>query len=329
MIGRRFQMIALVAMLPLALPALAQEPRWFKGQTHAHTVNSDGDELPRAVARWYQDHEYNFLVITDHGYITDVTRLDTDGNRDDFILIPGEEITDKKYLHVNGLNMKRQVAAQKLDDVVANLQANIDSIRGAAGTPQVNHPNWHRAITCEQLAALKDVRLVELYNMDKTSNNFAAGGYPGMEEIWDCVLSKGMVIYGLATDDTHDYEGEYRPERAYPGKGWVMVRATELTPEAIMTALEKGDFYSTFGLGVTLEEVTVTDQEYRLKIKASGDLSYTTQFIGQDGVVLKEEHGLTPSYAFTGQELYVRAKVICSSGDLAIAQPVFPGAAKP
>lgn len=329
MVGRWLQIIAMVAMLPLTLPAVAQEPRWFKGQTHAHTVNSDGDELPRAVARWYQDHEYNFLVITDHNYITDVARLDTDGDRDDFILIPGEEVTDKKYLHVNGLNMKRQVAAQKLDDVVANLQANIDSVRAAGGIPQVNHPNWHRAITCEQLAALKNVRLMELYNMDKTSNNFAAGGYPGTEEIWDCALSRGMVLYGLATDDTHDYEGEYRPERAYPGKGWIMVRAKELTPEAIMTALEKGDFYATFGLGVILEEVIVTDKEYRLKIKASGDLSYTTRFIGRDGVVLKEEHGLTPAYTFTGQELYVRAKVICSSGDFAIAQPVFPGPVRP
>lgn len=326
---RRIGFVVLALVVLFGPTATAQEARWFKGQTHAHTVNSDGDELPRAVARWYRDHEYNFLVITDHGYITDVTRLDTDGDRDDFILIGGEEVTDKKYLHVNGLNVKRLVTAQKLDDVVADLQADIDSIRAAGGVPQVNHPNWHRAITCDQIAALKNVRLMELYNMDKTSNNFAAGGYPGTEEIWDCVLSKGMVIYGLATDDTHDYEGECRPERAYPGKGWVMVRATELTPEAIMAALEKGDFYSTFGLGITLEDISITDTEYRLRIKAYGDLSYTTRFIGKDGAVLKEEYGLTPSYSFTGKELYVRAKVICSSGDLAIAQPVFPGTAKP
>lgn len=137
-----------------------------------------------------------------------------------------------------------------------------------------------------------------------------------------------MVIYGLATDDTHDYEGEYRAERAYPGKGWVMVRAKELTPEAILTALQNGDFYATGGMGVYLEDITITDKEYGLPIKASGDLSFTTRFIGKNGVILKEDTGLTPTYAFTGKEFYVRAKVICSSGDFAITQPVFPGTAK-
>lgn len=324
----RICITTIAVVLLLGLTATAQEARWFKGQTHAHTVNSDGDELPHRAARWYQDHDYNFLVITDHGYITDVTYLDPDGNRDNFIVIPGEEVTDSKHLHVNGLNIKRLVAAQHAEGVVANLQTNIDSILAAGGVPQLNHPNWYRAVTCEQIAALKNVGLMEVYNMDKTSNNFAAGGLPGTEEIWDCVLSKGMVIYGLATDDTHDYEGEFRSERAYPGKGWVMVRAKELTPEAIMTALQGGDFYATGGMGIYLDDITITDKEYRLRIKPEGDLSFTTRFTGKDGVVLKEETGLTPVYAFTGKELYVRAKVICSSGDFAITQPFFLGKVK-
>lgn len=324
----RIHIAALAAVVLFGLTVGAQEARWFKGQTHAHTNNSDGDELPHRAARWYQDHDYNFLVITDHGYITNVTYLDTDGNRDNFIVIPGEEVTDSKHLHVNGLNMKRLVTAQHAEGIVANLQTNIDSILAAGGVPQLNHPNWYRAVTCEQIAALKNVKLMEVYNTDKTCNNFAAGGLPGTEEIWDCVLSKGMVIYGLASDDTHDYEGEYRPERAYPGKGWIMVRAKELTPDAIMTALQNGDFYATGGMGVNLDDITVTDNEYRLRIRPERDFSFTTRFIGRDGVVLKEESGLEPSYAFTGKELYVRAKIICSSGDFAITQPVFPGLIK-
>src|SRR5687768_14082488 len=30
--------------------------RWFKGNTHAHTLESDGDSPPEQVARWYRDH---------------------------------------------------------------------------------------------------------------------------------------------------------------------------------------------------------------------------------------------------------------------------------
>jgi hypothetical protein len=66
-----------------------QELRWYKGNTHAHTTKSDGDATPRQAVRWYQDHEYNFLVITDHDHLTPVRVLDTDPG-DDF-LRSGEE----------------------------------------------------------------------------------------------------------------------------------------------------------------------------------------------------------------------------------------------
>lgn len=31
----------------------APQLRWFKGNTHAHTIESDGDSPPEVVARWY------------------------------------------------------------------------------------------------------------------------------------------------------------------------------------------------------------------------------------------------------------------------------------
>ena len=30
-------------------------PRWYKGNTHTHTVNSDGDSTPDEVVRWYRE----------------------------------------------------------------------------------------------------------------------------------------------------------------------------------------------------------------------------------------------------------------------------------
>ncbi|MFW6129458.1 MAG: hypothetical protein ACOC6P_04355, partial [Candidatus Aminicenantaceae bacterium] len=52
-------------VLLIALPSFSQEYKWYKGNTHCHTLNSDGDFYPRQVIRWYRDHEYNFLVISD------------------------------------------------------------------------------------------------------------------------------------------------------------------------------------------------------------------------------------------------------------------------
>jgi predicted metal-dependent phosphoesterase TrpH len=303
----------------------AQEARWFKGQTHAHSTNSDGDVFPRQAVRWYQDHEYRFLVVTDHNVITDVRTLDADGNRDDFILIPGEEVTDRKYLHVNGINLKSPVTPQRAESTLVTLTSNIDAIRQAGGIAQINHPNWKRTLTCDIIAALEQASLLEVYNMDQSCNNHTAGGSPGMEDIWDCVLSKGVRLYGVASDDAHDYEGEFRADRSFPGRGWVMVRAKELTPDAITAALAGGDFYATGGLGITLKDIRITNTEYRLQIEPESDFTYTTRFIGKNGEVLKEEFGLEPVYVFNGKELYVRAKIICSTGDFAITQPVFLG----
>ena len=32
---------------------------WYKGNTHTHTVESDGDSPPEYVARWYKEHGYD------------------------------------------------------------------------------------------------------------------------------------------------------------------------------------------------------------------------------------------------------------------------------
>jgi hypothetical protein len=39
---------------------------WYKGQTHTHTLWSDGDAAPDYVVNWYKESGYNFIAITDH-----------------------------------------------------------------------------------------------------------------------------------------------------------------------------------------------------------------------------------------------------------------------
>jgi len=316
-------MVVTLVMLFTAWGMPAQNYRWVKGNTHAHSANSDGNEMPRRVMRWYQDYGYNFLMITDHDMITETVTLDSDKN-DDFILIPGEEITlsfQERPAHVNALNPTRQITVTPGQSMVETLQNGIDAARLAGAIPQINHPNWQWSFSEMEMKELRDVHLFELLNVNRDSNNFFAGGKTGTEEIWDRLLSGGMILYGVASDDTHDYLGDFFPNKAYPGKGWVMVRVAELTPKAVCDSLEKGDFYAS--TGVELSEVSVTDREYRLAIKPLRDTAYTTQFIGRGGRVLSQADGLEAAYAFKGDELYVRAKVFSSGGELAFCQPVF------
>jgi hypothetical protein len=139
-----------------------------------------------------------------------------------------------------------------------------------------------------------------------------------------------------------------------------MVRAPHLTAEAVVAALEAGDFYGS--TGVVLDDVRRDGDELKLVIRGEPGVTYRTEFIatlktakldgeprlGDDGKelpvtrVYSDEVGkvvarstdLRPSYKLTGEELYVRAKVTSSkphpnpyaAGDTEVAwtQPVRP-----
>ncbi len=65
---------ALSAVLPTPRAQAAAQLRWYKGNTHTHTLNSDGDSTPDEVARWYREHGYQFLVLSDHNFLTERRR---------------------------------------------------------------------------------------------------------------------------------------------------------------------------------------------------------------------------------------------------------------
>ncbi len=75
------------------------------------------------------------------------------------------------------------------------LQRNVDAIRQAKGIPHINHPNFGWAITREELQQVRNNRLFEIFNGHRLVNNAGGGGVPGMEEVWDAMLSNGVVQY--------------------------------------------------------------------------------------------------------------------------------------
>lgn len=37
---------------------------WYRGNIHTHTAESDGDAEPEKVVEWYNNHGYDFLVLS-------------------------------------------------------------------------------------------------------------------------------------------------------------------------------------------------------------------------------------------------------------------------
>ncbi len=298
--------------------------RWFKGNTHTHTLNSDGDSTPDDVVRWYRAHGYHFLVLSDHNFLTSVDALNAlHGASDKFLVIKGEEVTDTfgdKSLHVNGLDVQREVPPQGGTSVVDVLQRNVDAIRRERGVPHINHPNYRWSITADELGQVRNTRLFEVYNGHPQVNNLGGGGIPGLEAAWDAILTAGTLLYAVAVDDAHTFKDPGNPNVAGPGRGWIVVRAARLETRALLDAIERGDFYAS--TGVELAAYTATDDAIAVSVKATSFAKYRVQFIGRGGAILKESVEPTATYRFTGTEGYVRAKVLESNGAVAWCQPV-------
>ena len=301
----------------------AVEGRWYKGNTHTHTTESDGDSPPEVVARWYKEHGYDFLVLSDHNVFTDPATLAALVDST-FLLVPGEELTssfEERPVHVNGLNIPGVVEARSDSTLVGTIQANVDAVREVQGVPHINHPNFRWAYGATELAQVERDRLLEIFNGHPLVHNEGGGGTPGMEAVWDSLLTGGKRIYGIAVDDAHHFQGEFAPGRANPGRGWVAVKATAREPAALVEALEAGAFYAS--TGVTLTDVRVSSDRIEVHITPQDDFRYTTVFIGSGGHELARTGANPAVYELKEDVGYVRARVTDSGGAHAWIQPVF------
>ena len=84
--------------------------------------------------------------------------------------------------------------------------------------------------------------------------------------------------------------------------------------------MEEGEFYAS--TGVELEDYQLSPMSMTIVVKEEESAKYRTVFIGKEGQVLSESISNPATYRFRGDELYVRAKVFDSNGNVAWLQPV-------
>jgi len=319
-------MCYLLSILFFATALSAAEPQWYKGNTHTHTILcGHADSSPDVVAQWYLDRGYNFLCLSEHNQFLDPKTVNLpEGRRADFILIPGQEITGS--VHTTALNVPRMIpfkfTSKKQFEVIQN---HVDGTNEAGGAPILNHPNFRWAVKADDILPVKRLHLFELYNGHPTVNNWGDETHPSVEKIWDKLLSDGLVVYGVSSDDMHDLK-KWGQKVSNPGRGWVMVRSASLTPDAITNAMKQGDFYASSG--VMLKTVSITTSNYAIevdetaskkelespvllthRVEAGSVDGWHIEFIGKDGKVLKTVQGTKGDFALTPENPYVRCKI--------------------
>jgi hypothetical protein len=306
---------------PFRLPG-----RWYRGNTHSHSTESDGRLSIDDRFAAYREAGYDFLVLTDHRKVSDVSRL-TD---DRFLAISGSEVhPENPYggdrYHIVAINIHEPIA-----DATMHPNEVIAAIRAQGGEAVLCHPYWC-GHTVEDLLPLQGYFAVEVYN--DTCMQLIGKGYS--EPHWDDLLDKAGPTLGIAADDAHGVEEDVF-------HAWIMVKSADLRLPSIMEALRSGAFYATQGPAIEdldLQEAEVAASESagarrarKVVVRCSPAQAITFKAQRSRGRRIAAPPGKTlteAEYLLTGSERYVRVEVTAPDGKKAWSNPfIFDGGSR-
>jgi hypothetical protein len=281
---------------------------FHRGNLHAHSSWSDGDAPPEHVYRWYRHRGYAFAAITDHGVRSDPHTFH-DLERDDFVILAGEEITmdvQGKPVHVNGLCTERTIGGGRFASSKDALTWAIDRVLEQQGVALVNHPNFYWALTPDDLLAAGRAQLLEIHSGHPGVHSEGNAKHPSEEALWEGALASGKHFAAVAVDDTHHIDPAFPDPAARPGRGWVEVFSGELSARAICADLAKGRFYSSSG--ARLRRIQMTETSFSVWPR---DADTLVEFLDIGGKLLAQAHPSVEAgatYTLAGGEKSVRAR---------------------
>lgn len=222
------------------LKPFAQPGRFWRGNLHTHSNLSDGAFSPQQVIAAYQKAGYDFITLSEHflkrfGYpIADTTSFRSNS----FTTILGAEL----HAPVTNAGELWHILANGLPLDFAHISENetgpslAKRAREAGAYITIAHPAWSRYTIDDGRALIASAHAVEIYNHGCAIENDLGDGW----YLHDQLLNEGHRLNAIATDDAHfktpDHFG-----------GWVNVKTESLNPDALLSALKAGDFYSSQG----------------------------------------------------------------------------------
>lgn len=217
----------------------AQHGRFWRGNMHMHSTESDGAHSAEEACTAYQREGYDFVAITDHFLsrydypVTDTQPFNTES----FVTLAGAELhqgrlSNGELWHIVAVGLPWDFSAPLPDETAVEICSRATK---AGAFLAFAHPGWF-AMTPEDVATLPMVHAVEVYNHGCDMGQMRGDGW----YLADMALNSGRRLTAIANDDMHQLGTSF-------AGGWTMVKARELTPKAILAALHAGYFYSTQG----------------------------------------------------------------------------------
>ena len=216
----------------------------------------------------------------------------------EFLLIPGMEQNahltrlgpEQFSLHANAINIAETIPWPLFDTPVECMRDWLKNTNESAQKHQlqslwmVNHPFWvYYDVLPEHLIEVPEVQFFEL-NADGLEVHKPHPNFCERDRFWDIVcafrLAEGNpAIYMTGGDDSHNHLN-FKDNASCAGIVWNQVRASELTADALVTAMKQGDYY--VSSGVALDDVTYDPESKTLTVKVRPEegVHYRIDFIG-------------------------------------------------
>jgi hypothetical protein len=297
--------------------------RFWRGNLHTHSTLSDGALPPQEVCRRYAAEGYDFLALTDHfvgryGYpLADTLPFRTER----FTTLLGAELhsgalANGELWHLLAVGLPAGFAPSHSPDFKPvpgqETGAELAARAVAAGAfVAIAHPQWS-GLTLADARTIAAAHAVEIYNHGCHTGADRGDG----AGIADLLLSEGRRLSLIATDDAHFTEPDHFG-------GWVMVKAAENTPEALLAALKAGRFYAT--QGPELRAVALDAEA--VAVECSAAVSVIVQGRASAAVA---HHGLSITRARVRLDAklaaspWLRVTVIDAAGRRAWSNPIWP-----
>lgn len=264
----------------MKLELIPEAGKFYKVNMHCHTNISDGKGSPEEIKEFYKAAGYSAVCYTDH----EVLIGHKDLCDDEFIALHGYEVAIKKDMNKhtayfmpvyhfnmiakdqNNLKMPRyfkenpscpgnskkwmdECAVYDPDDVIDNVYYDpewindyLEGVEKGGFFINYNHPQWSLQTSGDYLP-LKHLHSVELIN----GGCLGVGDNTGIH-YGEFLRAKNRVV-PTGGDDNHNANGRLR--------AFTMIKAKELTYEALIEAYGKGDCYASEGpelLGLCIED---------------------------------------------------------------------------
>jgi len=172
--------------------------RWFAGDLHMHSANSDGNWSLTKIVEHAKKKELDFIAVTDHNN----TNEDIGAySAENMTVIPALEFTHYDgHMNLYGIAKpyNSPYAINNFDEFLATINKEVEA---SGAIKSINHP---ACAMCPWLFPFDlDFALMEVWNGPMRSDNV------NNVKLWDKFLTEGRKIYGIGGSDFHKLYGPF------------------------------------------------------------------------------------------------------------------------